>query len=136
MEDPVYWTCRIGPAERDSVPDGGDLPLRVAVGKAFHEVTGVGAQELSSGWGRTDCNHPGHTEPFACHRVAEGGFVCESTLLLEQEGPHLGLATTDQLLIELEARFQIDSDTWSYNMLRKVRDWLPEGRLQYRTFDS
>lgn len=30
------------------------------------------------------CNDPSHSEPFACHRQAEGGFVCESTIQLER----------------------------------------------------
>lgn len=45
------------------------------------------------------CNDPNHSEPFACYRQAEGGFVCESTHRLEAL-----LAAVQQLehLVEVE----------------------------------
>jgi len=46
------WTCEIGPIPRDRVPDGGDLPLRLAVKEAFRQMFGEDAEFCASGWGR------------------------------------------------------------------------------------
>lgn len=43
------WSCEVGSAE--VVPDGGDSPLRRAVGRAYEEVVGRAPDFISSGWG-------------------------------------------------------------------------------------
>ena len=49
-----YWWCRIGPIEREKVPEGGDFPLRQAVKDAFLKTTGENPKQCSSGWGMTE----------------------------------------------------------------------------------
>lgn len=49
---PAFWTCEIGPADREALPEGCDLPMRQAVRAAFRELTGDDPERLSSGWGR------------------------------------------------------------------------------------
>lgn len=44
------WFCKIGEINRDSLPDGSDLPMRVAIGKAYREVTGKEPDFIFSGW--------------------------------------------------------------------------------------
>lgn len=43
------WTCKIG--EVGNIPDGADLPMRIAVAKAYREITGQDPRFLFSGWG-------------------------------------------------------------------------------------
>lgn len=43
------WSCKIG--ETDSVPKGGDFPMREAVSRAYLELTGEEPAFLFSGWG-------------------------------------------------------------------------------------
>jgi hypothetical protein len=49
--DRAIWTCRIGYANRDRLPDGADTPLRGAVIRAFHDVTGHDHHIMDSGFG-------------------------------------------------------------------------------------
>lgn len=44
------WTCKIGEADMTNVPQGADLPMRIAVERAFKEVTGQDARFTFSGW--------------------------------------------------------------------------------------
>lgn len=43
------WQCRIG--DDVVLPNGADAPMRAAVRKAFHELTGVQTNNIFSGWG-------------------------------------------------------------------------------------
>jgi len=45
------WSCKIGEANYDKVPDGANLPMRQAVQAAFKKLTGEDAQFTFSGWG-------------------------------------------------------------------------------------
>ena len=45
------WTCSIGPARASEVPFDGDLPMRLAVQRAYKELTGRDAEFTFSGWG-------------------------------------------------------------------------------------
>ena len=45
------WTCKIGEVDNTKVPPGGDLPMRIAITKAYIELTGVEPTFLFSGWG-------------------------------------------------------------------------------------
>jgi|GEM_PF-5455912 len=47
------WDCKIGIKAGTSVvlPAGSDFPMRVAVEKAFKEITGLDADFCFSGWG-------------------------------------------------------------------------------------
>lgn len=49
--DRAVWSCKIGWADRSSLPPGADLPMRKAVQKAFEELTGSDADFTFSGWG-------------------------------------------------------------------------------------
>ena len=42
------WTCKIG--EVDNVSDGADLPMRLAIKRAYYELTGQYPVFLFSGW--------------------------------------------------------------------------------------
>ena len=44
------WFCKIGETDEGSVPHGGDLPMRNAVGLAYTALTGVEPQFIFSGW--------------------------------------------------------------------------------------
>lgn len=48
-----YWTCTIGPVQRNEISFGGDGPLRDAVEDKFIEMFGEQASRCSSGWGLT-----------------------------------------------------------------------------------
>lgn len=43
------WECKIG--ETASVPNGADFPMRIAIRKAYIEVTGHEPTFIFSGWG-------------------------------------------------------------------------------------
>lgn len=45
------WSCKIGECEPADLPDGADLPMRSAVERAYHEITGKSAAFNFSGWG-------------------------------------------------------------------------------------
>ena len=45
------WSCKIGETMSGQVPEGGDAPLRVAVEKAYKELTGEDNNFCFSGWG-------------------------------------------------------------------------------------
>lgn len=42
------WECKIGGAA--ALPPGSDLPMRLAVVRAYREITGVDAEFIFSGW--------------------------------------------------------------------------------------
>lgn len=44
------WFCKIGETDEGSVPQGGDLPMREAVGLAYRVLTGVDPTFIFSGW--------------------------------------------------------------------------------------
>jgi hypothetical protein len=52
--DNTAWSCEIGPIDRAKIPNGGDLPMRQAVQKAYFELTGEHAEVTSSGWGKAE----------------------------------------------------------------------------------
>lgn len=114
MSENAYWTCRIGPADRDKLPDDADSPLRAAVASAFVDVTGAYAETLSSGWGRK-----------------------------EDDSARLGLATTYELLEELRARGTVSATVGEYPAqmgsmamrASELLDSLPGPMLAYRTVD-
>lgn len=45
------WDCKIGEADVSRLPDGADGPMRIAVKKAYEELTGVEPDFIFSGWG-------------------------------------------------------------------------------------
>lgn len=47
---PEVWTCKVGDVGI-AVPDGGDLPMRAAIRKAFTQLTGHSPDFIFSGWG-------------------------------------------------------------------------------------
>lgn len=47
----MIWTCKIGECSSSEVPDCGDLPMRLAVERAYRELTGKDADFNFSGWG-------------------------------------------------------------------------------------
>lgn len=52
-----YWFCIIGPVERKLIPDGGDLPMRLAVQSGLDKIVpSINFDELHtwSGWGITE----------------------------------------------------------------------------------
>lgn len=115
MENDAYWSCIIGPAKRDELPDGADMPMRSVIALEFVAVTGYPAEHISSGWGQT-----------------------------ERYVPNLGYATTRQLLEELKARgevsFTIGESPNAMSHLvtdtKKLLRVLPPNLLDYRTIDS
>lgn len=46
-----FWTCVIGPADRNQLPRGSDFPLRLAVQEAFELISGHPDEICMSGWG-------------------------------------------------------------------------------------
>jgi hypothetical protein len=48
-----YWFCRIGPVERETIPFGGDYPLRIAVEDTFEKMFPDVEYRCSTGWGLT-----------------------------------------------------------------------------------
>ena len=53
VRDGSTWECKIGiaPGTSVSLPGGSDFPMRVAVEKAFTQITGLEAEYCFSGWG-------------------------------------------------------------------------------------
>lgn len=45
------WECKIGFARPGDLPRGADAPMRKAIEKAFHELTGYYPRFVYSGWG-------------------------------------------------------------------------------------
>lgn len=45
------WACKIGECEFNELPEGADLPMRVAVAEAYKKLTGREPNFLFSGWG-------------------------------------------------------------------------------------
>jgi len=54
VEKNRYWFCIIGPTDQHKLPDGADLPMRMAVQEEFENLTGHGANSCPSGWGITE----------------------------------------------------------------------------------
>jgi hypothetical protein len=52
-QSPAVWFCKIGEVEREALPNGADLPLRLAVERAYRELTGHGPTFCFSGWNGT-----------------------------------------------------------------------------------
>lgn len=44
------WACKIGEIDAEALPDGADYPIRLAVQKAYRELTGREAEFCFSGW--------------------------------------------------------------------------------------
>lgn len=45
------WHCKIGEVDVQHLPDGSDLPMRIAIVTAYRQITGREPQFLFSGWG-------------------------------------------------------------------------------------
>lgn len=45
------WTCKIGEAREDVLPDGADGAMRNAVVEAYRRMTGCEPDFIFSGWG-------------------------------------------------------------------------------------
>ena len=48
---PEYWFCLIGPTDRNTLADGADFPMRMAIRDEFAKVTGESDDVCTSGWG-------------------------------------------------------------------------------------
>ena len=46
----AIWFCKIGEADRRTLPTGSDWPMRQAVERAYREITGQDAEFTFSGW--------------------------------------------------------------------------------------
>jgi len=44
------WACKIGEVDESELPPGADYPMRIAIKKAYREVTGRDLNFLFSGW--------------------------------------------------------------------------------------
>ena len=47
----TVWQCKVGCIGPLEVPQGGDMPMRDAIGRAFWRTVGVEAEFTFSGWG-------------------------------------------------------------------------------------
>ena len=47
------WSCKIGEVPEGSLPHGADHPMRIAVTRAYRELTGRDPEFIFSGWGAT-----------------------------------------------------------------------------------
>jgi hypothetical protein len=47
---PAAWRCTIGEVDRAKLPAGADLPMRLAVARAYRELTGEPVGFIFSGW--------------------------------------------------------------------------------------
>lgn len=45
------WSCKIGARWLCDLPDGSDLPMRIAICNEFKKLTGHDAEFCFSGWG-------------------------------------------------------------------------------------
>ena len=45
------WSCKIGEVNESQLPDGSDYPMRMAVQRAYRELTGQDDSFCFSGWG-------------------------------------------------------------------------------------
>ena len=88
------WSCKIGEVPPSKLPRGSDMPMREAVARAYQEITGEEPSFIFSGWGAE------LTEP-------ERAVVENRLPNYTGEQPNLGLATTRQLLEELQARAEV-----------------------------
>jgi len=48
-ETTKIWTCKIG--ECGWIPPGADRPMRIAIARAYREITGHDPDFIFSGWG-------------------------------------------------------------------------------------
>ena len=53
MSEKEIWFCKIGEVDKSLLPKGSDHPMRVAVSKAYFEITGQHPVFCFSGWGST-----------------------------------------------------------------------------------
>ena len=53
MNNPDYWFCIIGPAEKSELPWGADSPMRMAAQRTFEAMTKLSEYDCWSGWGTT-----------------------------------------------------------------------------------
>lgn len=44
------WSCKIGEVDETALPRGSDKPMRIAIAKAYKEVTGKDCNFIFSGW--------------------------------------------------------------------------------------
>lgn len=44
------WSCKIGKADQEKLPNGADWPMRQAVAEAFYKLTGEEPEFIFSGW--------------------------------------------------------------------------------------
>jgi hypothetical protein len=51
LKNDAFWTCVIGPADRETLPDGADYPLRNIVSEVFEKMVGNYPNIVKSGWG-------------------------------------------------------------------------------------
>jgi len=51
MAEKKIWHCKIGEVDTDLVPIGGDNPMRIAIKKAYKNITGRECEFCFSGWG-------------------------------------------------------------------------------------
>jgi hypothetical protein len=47
----AIWECKVGIIGNVDLPNGADLPMRIAIEKAFKDVAGVECEFNFSGWG-------------------------------------------------------------------------------------
>lgn len=47
------WECKIGEIDDSKLEDGADLPMRLAIQRAYKEITGEDCLFCFSGWGGT-----------------------------------------------------------------------------------
>jgi hypothetical protein len=50
MAEGMSWYCKVGSADESELPPGADLPMRLAIQKAYREITGRGADSVLSAW--------------------------------------------------------------------------------------
>lgn len=68
------WMCRIGSITEMDLPNGCDLPMRLAVEKAYFELTGKYPDGIFSGWG----------EEFSS---SEKSVILNDYSILDEENP-------------------------------------------------
>lgn len=108
----AVWGCKLGVARRSELPDGADAPMRTAVERAYRELTGQEPDFCFSGWGEVldegeldavvssmRIDQPAPERPIEA--------VLEAARSDLRSMANLGLATTAELLRELEARAEV-----------------------------
>lgn len=112
MADIRTWSCEIGVVPDQMIPDGGDAPFRCAVENAWEKMFPGIPCSISSGWGPVTPALPQHSV---------------------QNEAYLGLATTEELLRELIARFSLNHNAV---ILAEMVGGLSMTEKEYRTVDS